>query len=180
MGSIVVSFLQKQSRIYDIQLTHEASLAFLTTAAHVKETSMKNTLKYILLISILTLVSTVSAIGESDSQIKKVTPEINGNGIQKVEIIGGSHFFDPNYIIVKKNVPVELEFTKDPGMVPHDVAMDSPEAGIDFKFDISDTPKSATFTPTKVGKYPFYCTKKLLFFESHSEKGMKGTLEVRE
>jgi len=141
---------------------------------------MKNTMKYFILALIFTLVSTVSAISAGDSQIKKVTPEINDNGVQKVKIIGGSHFFDPNYIIVKKDVPVELVFIKDPGMVPHDVAMDSPEAGIEFKFDISDTPMSATFTPTKAGKYPFYCTKKLLFFESHKDKGMKGTLEVRE
>jgi plastocyanin len=128
---------------------------------------------------IFSFISTASASDAGDSEIKKFTPEINSQGIQKVEIIGGSHFFDPNYIIVKKDVPVELIFTKEPGMVPHDVAMDSPEAGIEFKFDISDTPKSATFTPTKTGEYPFYCTKKLLFFESHKEKGMKGTLEVR-
>ncbi|MFO7831368.1 MAG: hypothetical protein R6V18_05230 [Desulfuromonadaceae bacterium] len=141
---------------------------------------MKDTPKYILLSVILSLVFSVSAGAASDSQIKKVTPEINDEGVQKVEIIGGSHFFDPNYIIVKVDVPVELEFTKESGMVPHDVAMHSPEAGIDFKFDISSTPESVSFTPTKVGKYPFYCTKKLLFFESHKDKGMEGILEVRE
>jgi plastocyanin len=36
------------------------------------------------------------------------------------------------------------------------------------------------FTPKKAGSYPFYCSKKLLFFESHKDKGMKGTLEVVE
>lgn len=141
---------------------------------------MKNALKYIVLSVFFCFISTPSASAASDSEIEKFTPEINSQGIQKVEIIGGSHFFDPNYIVVKKDVPVELVFTKDHGMVPHDVAMDSPEAGIEFKFDIADTPKSVTFTPTKAGKYPFYCTKKLLFFESHKDKGMKGTLEVRE
>ena len=141
---------------------------------------MKNALKYIVLSVIFSFISTSSASGASDAEIKKFTPEINSQGMQRVEIIGGSHFFDPNFIIVKKDVPVELVFTKEPGMVPHDVAMDSPEADIEFKFDISDTPKSVTFTPTKAGKYPFYCTKKLLFFESHKDKGMKGTLEVRE
>lgn len=141
---------------------------------------MKNALKYIVLSVIFCFISTASASGASDSEIEKITAEVNSQGIQKVEIIGGSHFFDPNYIIVKKDVPVELVFTKEPGMVPHDVAMDSPEAGIKFQFDISNTPQSVTFTPTKAGEYPFYCTKKLLFFESHKEKGMKGTLEVRE
>lgn len=150
------------------------------SVTQLKDITMKNTMKHLILALFFSLVSTASAIGAEDSQIKKVTPEINSQGIQKVEIIGGSHFFDPNYIIVKKDVPVELIFIKEPGMIPHDVAMDSPEAGIEFKFDISDDPKSATFTPTKAGKYPFYCTKKLLIFESHKDKGMKGTLEVRE
>jgi hypothetical protein len=33
---------------------------------------------------------------------------------------------------------------------------------------------------TREGIYPFYCSRKLLFFESHREKGMEGTLEVVE
>ncbi len=40
--------------------------------------------------------------------------------------------------------------------------------------------KVIRFTPTRVGSYPFYCNKKLLFFESHREKGMEGILEVVE
>jgi len=36
------------------------------------------------------------------------------------------------------------------------------------------------FTPRKTGEFTFYCTKKLLFFESHKDKGMVGTLEVRD
>lgn len=141
---------------------------------------MENTMKHVILALIITLVATASAIGSGDSQIKKVIAEINDKGIQKVTIIGGSYFFNPNYIVVKINVPVELELTKEPEIVPHDIAMHSPEAGIDFKVDITTTPKTITFTPTKAGKYPFYCTKKLLFFESHGDKGMVGILEVRE
>lgn len=37
-----------------------------------------------------------------------------------------------------------------------------------------------SFTTTKPGKYPFYCDKKLLFMDSHREKGMEGILEVVE
>ena len=33
-------------------------------------------------------------------------------------------------------------------------------------------------TATKVGKYPFYCGKKLPFMAGHREKGMEGILEV--
>jgi plastocyanin len=41
-------------------------------------------------------------------------------------------------------------------------------------------PAIIKFTPTEPGKYEFYCGKKLLFFKSHKEKGMVGTLEVTE
>jgi plastocyanin len=46
--------------------------------------------------------------------------------------------------------------------------------------DLAAEPKAVTFTPTAVGKYPFYCRNKLLFFKSHREKGMEGVLEVVE
>jgi hypothetical protein len=35
------------------------------------------------------------------------------------------------------------------------------------------------FTPTQSGKVGIECDKKLLFFKSHKERGMIGTLEVR-
>lgn len=34
------------------------------------------------------------------------------------------------------------------------------------------------FTPTRVGEFKFSCTKKLLFFPSHEDLGMVGTLVV--
>jgi plastocyanin len=103
---------------------------------------------------------------------------IDKDGVQRVDILGGSYFFKPDHIIVKVNVPVELKVTKESGFTPHDIAADSPEAGIVFKEELSTTPKTIKFTPTKVGTYPFYCTKKLLFFKSHRDRGMKGVFEV--
>jgi len=55
-----------------------------------------------------------------------------------------------------------------------------PEAGIDINESLSSEPKVIRFTPKKVGKYPFYCDKKLLFFEGHRKKGMEGIIEVAE
>lgn len=51
---------------------------------------------------------------------------------------------------------------------------------MDFEVSLTTEPKVVKFTPTKSGRYPFYCSKKLLIFESHEEKGMKGVLEVVE
>ncbi len=111
---------------------------------------------------------------------KEFTAKTDPDGVQRVEILAGSYFFDPNYIIVKVNVPVELKIRKEPGLIPHDIVMKAPEAGIDFRQELKETPDIVKFTPTKTGTYPFDCDKKVLFFESHKEKGMTGTLEVRD
>jgi plastocyanin domain-containing protein len=124
-------------------------------------------------ILLLFATSAAAAAGE-----KEFTAKTDPDGIQRVEMVAGSYFFDPNVIIVKVNVPVELKVRKEPGMIPHDIVLSAPEAGINFKQELKETPETIKFTPTKTGTYPFTCDKKLLFFESHKDKGMTGTLEV--
>jgi plastocyanin len=110
---------------------------------------------------------------------KRIIATVGADGVQRVEIIGGSYYFDPNYIVVKVNIPVELVVKKAPEYTPHDIVAKAPEAGIDFKVDLNDKkPELIKFTPTKIGKYPMYCDKRLLWFESHRERGMEGTIEV--
>jgi plastocyanin len=103
---------------------------------------------------------------------------IDKDGVQRVEIVGGSYFFKPNHIVVKVNIPVELKVSKESGLVPHDIVAKSPEAGIEFKESLSSSPQLIKFTPTKVGKYPMYCSKKAPFSKTHREKGMEGVIEV--
>ena len=103
---------------------------------------------------------------------------VDQDGVQRVEILGGGYFFTPNRIIVKVNIPVELKVRKESGITPHNIVIKAPEAGINFDISLGDEPKVIRFTPTKSGTYPFYCNKKLLFFEGHREKGMEGALEV--
>jgi plastocyanin len=95
-------------------------------------------------------------------------------------MVGGEYFYDPNYIVVKVNKPVELKVRKTSGYIPHDLVAKSPEAGIDFKLDLKRDPQTVTFTPTKTGKYPLYCDKSLLWFKTHRERGMEGMIEVVE
>lgn len=92
---------------------------------------------------------------------------------------GDSCFFKPDYVIVKVNVPVELTIKKNPVRAAYDIVFHAPEAGIDFKVELSTDPKVIKFTPTKVGKYPFYCDHRFLFW-SHKARGMEGVLEVTE
>ena len=107
------------------------------------------------------------------------TATIDNSGVQKVEMVGGSYYFKPNVVIVKVNVPVEISIKKEPGFVPHNIVLRAPDAGMDFKVELSTEPKAIKFTPTKIGKYPFYCDHRFLFW-SHREKGMEGVLEVTE
>jgi plastocyanin domain-containing protein len=106
--------------------------------------------------------------------VAKVDPD----GVQRVRLEGGGYFFKPNHIVVKVNVPVELLASREAGIVPHDLVIKAPEAGIAVEVDLAAEPKKIAFTPTAVGKYPFYCGKRLLFFASHRERGMEGLLEV--
>ena len=105
---------------------------------------------------------------------------IDKDGIQKIEILGGGYFYNPNYIIVKKDIPVELIVKKETGIVPHNIVIKQPEVGMDIRESMSTNQKVIKFTPNKTGKYPFYCDKKLLFFKNHREKGMEGIIEVIE
>jgi plastocyanin domain-containing protein len=132
----------------------------------------------------LLLALVAPAFGQSepkaDAKIKRVVATVDADGVQRVAILGGGYFYDPNYIVVKVNVPVEFTVRRESGFTPHDFQIKAPEAGIDVTVSLDTKPQVVKFTPTKPGKYPFICTKKLLFAKSHKDKGMEGVLEVTE
>lgn len=132
-------------------------------------------------IKIFLIIFMLAGMGFAEEAAKKIyTATIDTDGIQRVKVSGGEYFFNPNYIIVKVNVPVELTVTKEPTIVPHNIIINAPEAGIDIRETFGKNPKLIKFTPKKTGKYPFYCDKRFLFFKTHKEKGMEGVLEVIE
>ena len=134
-------------------------------------------MKYQKLLFVIAAVVIALCISASAKESVTVVP-VAKDGVQRVEIAGGSYFFKPNHIVVKVNIPVELKVSKESGLVPHDIVAKSPEAGIEFQESMGSTPKIIKFTPTKVGKYPLYCSKKAPFSKSHREKGMEGVIEV--
>ena len=135
---------------------------------------MKNLIAAALIISGIFFVSNLYA------EQTTFSATIDNDGVQRVEVLGGDYFFKPDHIIVKVNIPVEIKVSKEGGIVPHNILVRAPEAGIDIKESLGKEPKVIKFTPTKAGKYPFYCDKRLLFFKSHKDKGMEGVLEVVE
>jgi plastocyanin domain-containing protein len=125
-------------------------------------------------------VGNASGVGEAKEKGQKAyTAAVDKDGIQRVTVLAGSYFFDPDFITVKVNVPVDLTIKKEQG-IPHAFVINSPEAGMDINESLSTEPKVIRFTPTKTGKYPFYCDKKFLFFKSHRSRGMEGIIEVTE
>jgi len=106
---------------------------------------------------------------------------LGADGVSRAEIVVDSYSYKPDHIVVTVGHPVELTLKSVTIIVPHNFVIKAPELGIDVRQEVP-AGKTATvqFTPTGAGKTEFYCDKKLLFFESHKEKGMVGTLEVRE
>jgi plastocyanin domain-containing protein len=104
--------------------------------------------------------------------------KVDADGVQRIRLVGGSYFFKPNHIVVRMNVPVELLASRESGMTPHNLIIRAQDAGVVIEEDLGSDPKKITFTATKVGKYPFYCGKKLPFMAGHRDKGMEGILEV--
>ena len=115
-----------------------------------------------------------SAVAAQEPNVAKV----DADGVQRVRVVGGSYFFKPSHIVVRVNVPVELLASRESGITPHNFIIRAQDAGVVIEEDLGTDPKKIVFTATKVGKYPFYCGKKLPFMAGHREKGMEGILEV--
>ncbi|HSS46673.1 MAG TPA: quinol oxidase [Burkholderiales bacterium] len=128
----------------------------------------------------ITVVSSGLIFADTQNNADIYTAIVDKDGVQHVRILGGSYFFKPNRIVVKKNVPVVLSISVESGIAPHSIVAKSPEAGIAFDESLSSTPKNITFTATAAGEYVFYCKNKLPFLPSHREKGMHGVIEVVE
>ena len=124
----------------------------------------------------LSMVAPAAAFAQDQKEV--YVAKVDPDGVQRVRLEGGGYFFKPYHIIVKVNVPVELSASREAGIVPHNLVIKTPEAGIAVDEELAAEPKKITFTATAVGKYPFYCSNKLLFFASHRDRGMEGILEV--
>ncbi len=120
-----------------------------------------------------------AAMAEETSELNTAATGTAVQAVQKVEILAGSYFFKPKVIQVKVNVPVEMTIKRESGVAPHNIVLQAPEAGITIKEELGTEPKVIKFTPTKTGKYPFYCDHRFLFW-THRAKGMEGVLEVTE
>ena len=107
--------------------------------------------------------------------VKEVTATVSADSVQHVRVVAHSYWFEPNRVVVKAGVPVELTIKNAAFMVPHNFTCTEPEADVIVSKDLGmfRGSKTVRFTPTTPGEYEFYC-----HVGSHAKKGMKGTLVV--
>lgn len=124
---------------------------------------------------LLGLLKMATVFAAAETVIVPVSPD----NVQRLEITVDSYSFMPSRFVVKQNIPVELIFKSVSWFIPHNFVVKYPEAGITIEQEIrSGDSTIVRFTPTRTGEFKFSCTKKLLFFPSHEDRGMVGTLVV--
>jgi plastocyanin len=91
----------------------------------------------------------------------------------------GDYRFTPDKITVRTGETVQLQLTNTDSFTPHNFTLKAENAGLNVDTNVSaGKTEVVDITPLVAGRYKFFCNKKLLFFSSHRERGMEGTLIV--
>ena len=94
------------------------------------------------------------------------------DGVQRVNVEMHSYYFEPDRIVVKRDIPVEIVLSNSSKVVPHNFTLNG--AGVNVSEDKwGFGHETVRFTPTETGEFKFVCHK-----GDHAEKGMVGTLVV--
>lgn len=104
---------------------------------------------------------------------------LDDDGVQRVEIVGGSYFFKPARIVVRAGRPLEISLRMERGVVPHRFVLEGAGGEPVADVELAEAPKTVR-VQLLAGRYEFHCPNQLLFFKSHRERGMAGALEVRD
>lgn len=117
--------------------------------------------------------TTESQVGESTvvPEGLESTDSATQDGVQVVEVEGGSFYYKPNLIRVKKGEPVKIVLNSVDMM--HDLVID--ELKVKTEIIQSGETTEVEFTPDTVGEFEFYCS-----VGQHRANGMVGTLIVEE
>jgi len=120
----------------------------------------------------LVAISCSSGVGKPVRELKVVPA---ADGVQRFQVTAHSFWFEPNRIVVKAGVPVEMKIKNGGPFIPHNLTCVAPQAAIqvDAGLGLFWDGETAHFTPSTPGEYPFFCDK-----DGHSKKGMTGTIVV--
>ena len=109
-----------------------------------------------------------------DKPVQEVIARSDGDGVQRIEVVAHSYWFEPNRIVVRAGVPVEMHVKNGALLVPHNLSCDTAGVDIDADVGIFGGDQRVRFTPATPGEYRFACHVK-----GHAKKGMTGTLVVQ-
>ena len=124
---------------------------------------------------ILVVLATLSFAGSAlnTSELLAATPT------RSIAVKMGDYRFTPDEIAVRAGETVQLQLTNTDSLTPHNFTLKAENAGLDVDTDVNaGKTETVDITPLVRGTYKFYCNKKLLFFKSHRDRGMEGTLIV--
>lgn len=91
----------------------------------------------------------------------------------------GGYRFMPHEIRLTANRPTVLRLVNTDKTIPHNFSLKIAGNNIDIDIDVSGGESAEVSLPAlPAGSYSFYCGSKMVFSESHRDKGMEGTLVV--
>jgi heme/copper-type cytochrome/quinol oxidase subunit 2 len=141
---------------------------------------MQNSFSRVLVLLVAGAMAVPALAAEEQAVTEPVVATIDADGVQRATLTLDSYSYSPKDLIVEVNRPVELTLVSASDFAPHNLVLDDPASGLDIRQDVgSGKTVQLRFTPTRVGKFAFFCDKKAPFMASHRSKGMEGTLEVR-
>ena len=124
------------------------------------------------LLTILTLVALGACTKGTERPPVSQNVGLAEDGVQRVEVEMHSYYFEPDRIVVKRDIPVEIVLSNSSKVVPHNFTLNG--AGVHVSEDKwGFGHETVRFTPTETGEFKFVCHK-----GDHAEKGMVGMLVV--
>lgn len=106
------------------------------------------------------------------------TPPVAAERVIEYTISMRDYRFQPNELTAVAGYPVVLTLINPERITPHNFTLETGAAEpVTVDIGAGET-KTVRFTPNTPGTYTFYCKSKLLWFKSHREHGMEGTLTV--
>lgn len=98
---------------------------------------------------------------------------------ETIRVEMGGYRFMPHEIRLTAGKPAVLRLVNTDRTIPHNFTLKIAGNDIDIDIDVSGGESAEVRLPAlPSGSYSFYCGSKLVFSESHRDKGMEGTLVV--
>ncbi|MDQ7081990.1 MAG: cupredoxin domain-containing protein [Aquificota bacterium] len=124
----------------------------------------------------LSVLTALTALAGEWKEIRHVAT-VDDDGVQRIKVKAGSYYYNPNYIVVKKGIPVELVIVRESAFVPHNIVIEMPGVSIRRDLDPEEETK-VRFTPEVTGRFEFYQTRSSSSFPATGRRECGVWLEV--